>query len=46
MGGREVGEGARMFRRNRVPYYPTPERAAEALSALIRHHELAKGAGG
>ncbi len=45
MGGREVGEVARMFRRNRVPYYPTPERAAEALSALIRHHELAKGAG-
>ena len=44
MGGREVSDVARLFRRNRVPYYPTPERAAEALSALIRHHELGKGA--
>jgi len=43
MGGREVSDVARMFRRNRVPFYPTPERAAEALSALIRHHDLGKG---
>jgi acetyl coenzyme A synthetase (ADP forming)-like protein len=43
MGGREVGDVARLFRRSGVPCYPTPERAAEALSTLIRHHELAAG---
>jgi acetyl coenzyme A synthetase (ADP forming)-like protein len=44
MGGREVSAVANMFRRNRVPYYPAPERAAEALSALIRHNDFGKGA--
>jgi acetyl coenzyme A synthetase (ADP forming)-like protein len=38
MGGREVNAVAGMFRRNRVPFYPAPERAAEALSALIRYN--------
>jgi len=38
MGGREVTAVAGMFRRNRVPFYPAPERAAEALSALIRYN--------
>lgn len=39
MGGREVNAVANMFRRNRVPFYPVPERAAEALWSLIRFGE-------
>jgi acetyl coenzyme A synthetase (ADP forming)-like protein len=39
MGGREVAAVAGMFRRNRVPYYPVPERAAEALRSLITYGE-------
>jgi acyl-CoA synthetase (NDP forming) len=40
MGGREVSAVANMFRRNLVPYYPVPERAAEALSSLIKYAEF------
>jgi len=39
MGGAEVSAVAGMFRRNRVPYYPVPERAAEALRSLITYTE-------
>ncbi len=45
MGGEEVNAVARMFRKNRVPYYPVPERAAEALSSLIKYNEFLRGAG-
>ena len=45
MGGEEVNAVARMFRKNRVPYYPVPERAAEALSSLIKYNEFLQGAG-
>lgn len=44
MGGREVNAVANMFRRNRVPYYPVPERAAEALNSLIKYGEYLKEA--
>jgi len=44
MGGREVSAVANMFRRNRVPYYPAPERAAEALGSLIKYGEYLKEA--
>ncbi len=44
MGGTEVTEVAGMFRKNRVPYYPVPERAAEALQALIRYNEFRREA--
>jgi acetyl coenzyme A synthetase (ADP forming)-like protein len=44
MGGREVDTVAGMFRHNRVPYYPVPERAAEALGSVIRHDAYAKEA--
>lgn len=45
MGGREVSVVASMFRRNRVPYYPVPERAAEALRSLIKYNEYLKETG-
>ncbi len=45
MGGEEVNAVARMFRKNRVPYYPVPERAAEALSSLIKYNEFLQGMG-
>jgi acyl-CoA synthetase (NDP forming) len=35
MGGEDMAEVAREFRKNRVPIYPVPERAAEALRGLI-----------
>jgi len=45
MGGEEVNAVAGMFRKNRVPYYPVPERAAEALWSLIKYNEFLQGAG-
>ncbi|WP_254591360.1 acetate--CoA ligase family protein [Methanocella conradii] len=44
MGGREVSAVASMFRKNKVPYYPVPERAAEALWSLIRYDEYLREA--
>ncbi len=44
MGGREVNAVANMFRRNRVPDYPVPERAAEALWSIIKHGEYQREA--
>lgn len=44
MGGEEVNDVARMFRESRVPFYPVPERAAEALWSLIRYNEFLKAA--
>ncbi|OPY30075.1 MAG: succinyl-CoA synthetase subunit alpha [Methanocella sp. PtaU1.Bin125] len=38
MGGEDIGEVARAFRKNRVPFYPVPERAAEALRGLIEYN--------
>lgn len=35
MGGEDISEVFREFRQNRVPVYPVPERAAEALRGLI-----------
>lgn len=37
MGGEDIDAVARMFRKNRVPFYPVPERAAEALRTLIEY---------
>ncbi|HTX44051.1 MAG TPA: CoA-binding protein [Methanocella sp.] len=44
MGGTEVSDVAGMFRRNRVPFYPVPERAAEALRSLITYDEYRREA--
>jgi acetyl coenzyme A synthetase (ADP forming)-like protein len=38
MGGEDIADVARAFRKNRVPYYPVPERAAEALRGLIEYN--------
>lgn len=40
MGGEDIDAVARMFRKNRVPFYPVPERAAEALYSLIKYNEF------
>jgi len=45
MGGREVSVVAGMFRKSRVPFYPVPERAAEALRSLITYGEYLREAG-
>ncbi|HMK46532.1 MAG TPA: CoA-binding protein [Methanocella sp.] len=37
MGGEDIDQVAKMFRENRVPFYSTPERAAEALRSLIEY---------
>lgn len=37
MGGEDIEAVARMFRKSRVPFYPVPERAAEALRTLIAY---------
>lgn len=43
MGGEDIDAVARMFHKNRVPFYPVPERAAEALRTLIEYNaSLAK----
>lgn len=44
MGGAAIEEVARMFRKNRVPFYSVPERAAEALWALKQYNDF-RGAG-
>lgn len=44
MGGKEASAVAGMFRKNRVPYYPVPERAAEALRSLITYNEYLREA--
>ena len=38
MGGEDISEVFREFRKNRVPVYPVPERAAEALRGLIEYN--------
>ncbi len=38
MGGEDIADVARAFRKNRVPFYPVPERAAEALRGLIEYN--------
>jgi acyl-CoA synthetase (NDP forming) len=38
MGGEDIAAVARAFRQNRVPFYPAPERAAEALRGLIEYN--------
>ncbi len=38
MGGEDIADVAREFRKNRVPFYPVPERAAEALRGLIEYN--------
>ncbi|MGA9139408.1 MAG: CoA-binding protein [Methanocella sp.] len=38
MGGEDIADVARAFRQNRVPFYPVPERAAEALRGLIEYN--------
>lgn len=40
MGGEDIEAVARMFRKNRVPFYPVPERAAEALRTLIEYNDF------
>ncbi|MCD1294224.1 acetyl-CoA synthetase [Methanocella sp. CWC-04] len=40
MGGEDIESVARMFRKNRVPYYPVPERAAESLRCLIDYNNF------
>jgi acetyl coenzyme A synthetase (ADP forming)-like protein len=42
MGGEDVESVAKMFRKNRVPFYPVPERAAEALRCLIDYDTYLK----
>lgn len=43
MGGEDIDAVARMFRKSRVPFYPVPERAAEALSGLIKYSDFLSG---
>jgi len=38
MGGEDIAAVAREFRKNRVPVYPVPERAAEALRGLMEYN--------
>jgi acetyl coenzyme A synthetase (ADP forming)-like protein len=38
MGGEGISDVAREFRKNRIPFYPVPERAAEALRGLIEYN--------
>ena len=40
MGGQDIDDVARMFRKSRVPFYPVPERAAEALRTLIEYNDF------
>ena len=40
MGGEDIDQVARMFRKSRVPFYPVPERAAEALGSLIKYEKF------
>jgi acetyl coenzyme A synthetase (ADP forming)-like protein len=40
MGGEDIDRVSKMFHKDRVPFYPVPERAAEALGSLIRYDEL------
>ena len=40
MGGQDIDAVARMFRESRVPFYPVPERAAEALRTLIEYNDF------
>jgi acyl-CoA synthetase (NDP forming) len=40
MGGEDINAVARMFRREGVPFYPVPERAAEALRTLIEYNDF------
>lgn len=44
MGGEDIDAVARMFRKNRVPVYPVPERAAESMRCLIEYNRFLKEA--
>jgi acetyl coenzyme A synthetase (ADP forming)-like protein len=43
MGGEDIAAVGKMFRKSRVPFYPVPERAAEALRCLIEYNSALSG---